>query len=112
MLIVSDPDDPNCATDARIAWVLFLPGGEFTSSIARSAIPEQQVANAAEKACAYSSPLTIPMPDIPQLQWDIRAVDEGSWVATCSAALVATDEGQHNVVKFIRGANGCTVNPS
>jgi hypothetical protein len=51
------------------------------------------------------------MPGIPQLQWDIRAVDEGSWVATCSAALAATDEGQHNVVRFIRGSNGCTVNP-
>jgi hypothetical protein len=112
MLIVSDPGDPNCATDARIAWVLFLSQeSDVTSSISRSALPEQRVANADEKACVYSSPSTIPMPGIPQLQWDIRAVDEGSWVATCSAALAATDEGQHNVVKFIRGSNGCTVNP-
>jgi hypothetical protein len=109
-LIVRDPTDPTCATDARVAWGLYWPHESDETFVLTDAALPTGAPTPVAGTCAYTATVTVPGHSLPS-EWSFRAVDEATWVATCKGLLVATGGNQHNVVRFTRGAAGCVINP-
>lgn len=111
LLTTSDVSDPNCRTPVEISWLVGALEREVGPGFVLAVLPDkvESVATISPPACVYSAEVQRTT-SVEKNFVVARSMDEQEWVDTCDEfEAVISDEGQFNVVRFVRGQQACTV---
>jgi hypothetical protein len=111
LLTTSDVSDPNCDSPTRISWLVGALEREVGPGFGVAVLPDtvEPVDTVSPPACVYSAEVEQPTTLVNNFVV-VRSMDEQEWVDTCDEFKAEiSDQGQNNVVQFVRGQQACAV---